>query len=337
MGTENRDATPAPTEAELTRTCQEDSLTSKVVTALEHAWAAIREFHSEVPNAVVVVASGTSTRLPRWGHSAMRWQRGDNRLPEVLVSGEGLKRPAVEVFTTVLHEATHALADIREIQDTSRQGRWHNRRFASLADELGMDTTKDPRIGWSLCQHRARDVPAPRARKHRTAQQQQQPDQLHLRLSSSHPRSSDRAQARPDHLRRVRQRIRAQPVTNRLERSMFTTTTMFQGNLAADPRLRYTTGGTPVAEFRALVSHRVKDGDQWIDGEPTGHNVKVYGWLAEAAADQLRQGSPVLVVGRTETDAWADTETGEKRTTTRVIVDRHGTLGLALTRKHDAT
>jgi single-strand DNA-binding protein len=117
---------------------------------------------------------------------------------------------------------------------------------------------------------------------------------------------------------------------------MFTTTTMFQGNLTADPRLRYTTGGTPVAEFRVLVSHRVKDGDQWIDGEPTGHNVKVYGRSAEAAADQLTQGSPVIVVGRTETDAWADAETGEKRTTTRVIVDRHGTLGLALTRKHDA-
>src|SRR5262245_49047722 len=123
-----------------------------------------------------------------------------------------------------------------------------------------------------------------------------------MRLSPSHPRSSDRARARPDHLRRVRQRIRTQPVTNRLETSMFTTTTMFQGNLTADPKLRYTTGGTPVAEFRVLVSHRVKDGDQWIDGEPTGHNVKVYGWLAEAAADRLTQGNPVIVVGRTETD-----------------------------------
>jgi len=66
MDTEHRDATPATIEAELTGTCQEDSLTSKVVTALEHAWAAIRELHSEVPNAVIVVASGTSTRLPRW-------------------------------------------------------------------------------------------------------------------------------------------------------------------------------------------------------------------------------------------------------------------------------
>ena len=112
---------------------------------------------------------------------------------------------------------------------------------------------------------------------------------------------------------------------------MFTTTTMFQGNLTADPKLRYTTGGTPVAEFRVLVSQRVKDGnEQWIDAEPTGHNVKVYGRLAEAAVDQLVKGSRVIVIGRTETDAWPEQATGEKRTTTRVIVDRHGTIGLAL-------
>ena len=112
---------------------------------------------------------------------------------------------------------------------------------------------------------------------------------------------------------------------------MLTTTTMFQGNLTADPKLRYTTGGTPVADFRVLVSHRVKDRDeQWIDAEPTGHNVRVYGRLAEAAVDQLAKGSRVIVVGRSETDAWPDPETGEKRTTTRVIVDRHGTIGLAL-------
>jgi single-strand DNA-binding protein len=112
---------------------------------------------------------------------------------------------------------------------------------------------------------------------------------------------------------------------------MLTTTMMFQGNLTADPNLRYTTGGTPVADFRVLVSHRVKDRDeQWSDAEPTGHNVRVYGRLAEAAVDQLTKGSRVIVVGRSETDAWPDPETGEKRTTTRVIVDRHGTIGRAL-------
>jgi single-strand DNA-binding protein len=111
---------------------------------------------------------------------------------------------------------------------------------------------------------------------------------------------------------------------------MLTTTTMFQGNLTAEPKLRFTTGGTAVAEFRVLVNRRVKTGDDWVDGEPTGHNVRVYGRLAEAAVDQLTKGSRVIVIGRTETDMWPDPETGEKRTATRVIVDRHGALGRAL-------
>ena len=77
---------------------------------------------------------------------------------------------------------------------------------------------------------------------------------------------------------------------------------MFQGNLTADPRLR-TPQPTAVAEFRVLVNHRSKDGEHRIDGEPTGHNVKVYGRLAEAVVEQLRQGSRVIVIGRTETHA----------------------------------
>ena len=55
------------------------------------------------------------------------------------------------MLTTLLHEAAHGLAEVRGIQDTSRQGRWHNKRFAVLAGELGLMATKDERIGWSPC------------------------------------------------------------------------------------------------------------------------------------------------------------------------------------------
>jgi len=138
----------------LTRTCQQDGFTGAVlVGALDRAWRAIRAYHPQVPAAVVLVASGTTTGRAKHGHyAAMRWQHGPDRLPEVLVSGEGLKRPVTEVLTTLLHEAVHGrLADVRGVKDTSRQGRWHNRRFAVLADELGLQAAKDPRIGWSPC------------------------------------------------------------------------------------------------------------------------------------------------------------------------------------------
>jgi hypothetical protein len=124
---------------------------SPLVAALEHAWATIRARHPQVPEAVLVVASGSSGRRLKWGHfAAGRWQHASGQHPEVLVGGEGLARGAREVVTTLLHEAAHGLADARRIQDTSRGGRYHNRRYAALARELGLEVARVGAIGWSV-------------------------------------------------------------------------------------------------------------------------------------------------------------------------------------------
>ena len=148
----------ALTTVDMTRMCQPDAdpfTTAALVGALESAWTAIRNQHPEIPAVVIIVGSGSPAKKAaelKYGHYAsLRWQLGDTRLPEVLVSGEGLKRTPAEVLTTLLHEATHALADRRGIRDTSRQGRWHNQHFARLAGELGLTARKDDRTGWSPC------------------------------------------------------------------------------------------------------------------------------------------------------------------------------------------
>jgi hypothetical protein len=66
------------------------------------------------------------------------------------VSGESLRHGALDVLGTLLHEATHGIAHTRGIQDTSRQGRYHNRRFKRLGENLGLILAEDPSIGWSL-------------------------------------------------------------------------------------------------------------------------------------------------------------------------------------------
>ncbi|MEV4266653.1 hypothetical protein [Kribbella sp. NPDC049584] len=150
-GTGSKTRTGSP-KARLTRKRQNEYTTAELVSALETAWAAIRNNHTEVPAVVIIVGSGTATKRAKYGHFApTRWQHGEQALAEVLISGEGLKRSVEEVFTTLLHEAAHALANTRGIKDTSRQGRWHNQKFAALAGELGLDTTKDDRVGWSPC------------------------------------------------------------------------------------------------------------------------------------------------------------------------------------------
>ncbi len=148
--------TAAAAKAPLTPTCQTGEYSqAELLAVLEGCWSAIRSRHAEIPPVILVVASGSpsgSKKSMKWGHFAsLRWQHGDKVLAEVLVSGEGLKRPAEQVLTTLLHEAAHALADVRKIKDTSRQGRWHNEKFAKLARELGLSPVKDDKLGWSPC------------------------------------------------------------------------------------------------------------------------------------------------------------------------------------------
>lgn len=132
-------------------------ISSPMVAALEGAWAAIQARHPEVPAAVIVLGAGSGTGAGlKLGHfAAMRWRHADpagedsGALPEVFVGGEGLARGPGDVLATLLREAAHALAHVREVKDTSRQGRWHNAKFKALAEELGIEVTKDPRLGWS--------------------------------------------------------------------------------------------------------------------------------------------------------------------------------------------
>jgi hypothetical protein len=132
--------TPAPSPA-----------ASRVLAVLEDTWTAIRSHHGQVPPVVVIIASGTDSRQPKWGHYASgRWYASNVKHAEVMVSGEGLARTPRDVLATLLHEAAHALAAARGITGTSRQGRYHNKKYALLAAELGLDVAATPGFGWTL-------------------------------------------------------------------------------------------------------------------------------------------------------------------------------------------
>jgi curved DNA-binding protein CbpA len=137
---------------------------SIVLAVLETTWHAIRSHHPEVPAVVIIIASGTDGRQSKWGHHApARWHVGLDDRTEIMISGEGLRRDPRDVLGTLLHEAAHALAAARGIQDTSRQGRYHNRKYQAFAAELGITTSHDPQLGWSIT-----SVPDQTASKYQT-------------------------------------------------------------------------------------------------------------------------------------------------------------------------
>jgi hypothetical protein len=119
---------------------------SIVVAGLESSLTDIRKRHPDVPEAVIALA-GSRRKLGHYAHN--RWDRDGNELGELFISGEGLRQGAPSVLGTLLHEAAHGIAAVRGIQDTSRNGRYHNKRYVALAEELGLKVQRRGSVGWS--------------------------------------------------------------------------------------------------------------------------------------------------------------------------------------------
>ena len=95
---------------------------------------------------------------------------------------------------------------------------------------------------------------------------------------------------------------------------------MLVGNLTDDPELRFTPNGAAVANFRLAVTPRVRDGDNWKDGETSFFRINVWRQQAENVAESLSKGSRCVVIGRLRTRSW-ETPEGEKRSSTEIEAD----------------
>ena len=124
---------------------------SALVAACEHAWRAIQVHHRDVPDVVIILGTGVERgRLVKLGHwTTARWTADGHTRGEVLLAGEALHRSAADVFEVLLHEATHGLNTARKIKDASRGGRYHNRRFKTTAEELGLTVATMAPFGYA--------------------------------------------------------------------------------------------------------------------------------------------------------------------------------------------
>ncbi|WP_069757769.1 single-stranded DNA-binding protein [Streptomyces sp. LUP47B] len=93
------------------------------------------------------------------------------------------------------------------------------------------------------------------------------------------------------------------------------TTVTVTGNLVADPEIRFTEKGTPVARFRVASTPRVYDRNsgQWTDGESLFITCTVWRHVAEHVCECLQRGMHVIVHGRLRQRTYTDGE-GIKRT-----------------------
>lgn len=103
------------------------------------------------------------------------------------------------------------------------------------------------------------------------------------------------------------------------------TTLTITGNLTADPELRFTPNGSPVANFTVAATPRRYDPttNEWIDGETVFMRCTAWRDLGENIAESLHKGHRVIVTGRLRANTW-QTDDGQNRTTLELDVDEIG-------------
>lgn len=95
------------------------------------------------------------------------------------------------------------------------------------------------------------------------------------------------------------------------------------GHAGRDPELRFFDSGSAVAHLTLAVNKASSNREE----EPDWFNLEIWGKQAQVAADHVRKGSLIGVIGRMTSERWTDRSTGEQRSKPVVKVDRLALLG----------
>ncbi len=93
------------------------------------------------------------------------------------------------------------------------------------------------------------------------------------------------------------------------------------GNLGADPEIRHTQDGRPIANLRLATSESWKDKNTGERREKTEwHRVVIFSeGLCRIAEQYLRKGSTVYIEGQLQTRKWQD-QAGQDKYTTEIVL-----------------
>lgn len=96
---------------------------------------------------------------------------------------------------------------------------------------------------------------------------------------------------------------------------------MLIGRLGADPDVKYTQSGTPVANLRIATDESYTDRNGQRQEKTEWHTVIAFQRTAEICQQYLHKGSLVYIEGKLQTRKWQD-KNGQDRYSTEIRVDR---------------
>ncbi|MGY3219330.1 SprT-like domain-containing protein [Bacillus sp. TE9122W] len=112
-------------------------------------------FKGELPEPAITIQTSGNRKSMGWCTTKEVWRdkEGKNRRYELNIAAEYLDIEFMETMDTMLHEMVHLYNAIRDIQDCSRNGTYHNKRFKAECERRGFyfpDNKPDKKYGWAF-------------------------------------------------------------------------------------------------------------------------------------------------------------------------------------------
>lgn len=127
---------------------KETTKMSRAIGQLEKMYNVLNldKFGGALPTPIITVQSKPGT----WGHCTVAkvWKGRVERY-EMNIAAEKVAGPIEEIIDTLLHEMVHLYCRENGIQETSRGGKYHNKRFKALAEQVGLMCVEAGIYGWN--------------------------------------------------------------------------------------------------------------------------------------------------------------------------------------------
>lgn len=124
--------------------------TSRAAGYLEKMFRTLNEdiFNGELEEPIITIQSTPGA----YGHVTVgkAWKRGEERRHELNIGADWLDRPIENIVATMVHEMVHLYNLKNNIQDCSRGGTYHNRKFKEEAERRMLIIEKHDKYGWTV-------------------------------------------------------------------------------------------------------------------------------------------------------------------------------------------
>lgn len=139
-----------------------------VIDKLENLFSKFNEkfYDGELQKVIITVSPDTTKGAYGW---CTAWRAWSNQEPkkisdmkpeeieaakaegfyEINICAEYLARPFEQICETLLHEMVHLYNLQIGVQDTSRSGTYHNKKYKEAAERHGLTVDKDSKYGWT--------------------------------------------------------------------------------------------------------------------------------------------------------------------------------------------